>query len=457
MGPRAWQEWNVNELTDNDNFDEISGFPVYKALLCNVAKVEGATETTRRQAHKTVTMCEPCLVHPQADRQTPKNRVYLDNAATTRIAHAVRDAMRPCFEVAQGNPSSIHGGGRDAAEAIAEARRSLAKLVNARPRRIIFTGSGSEANNMAIKGVALPLDAQGRHIITSSIEHPSVLQPGYFLENLGYRLTYLEVDQHGLIHPDTLQSALTNDTVLVSIMLANNEVGTIQPIRELCGIAHEHGALFHCDAVQAIGKITVDVQDLDVDMLTISGHKFYGPKGVGALFLKKGIRLEPLIHGGKQESGFRAGTENVPAIVGLGKAAELARGNLDAAERMRALRDRLEAGIRALIPQARLNGHRDRRLPSILNLTLPGLRGESIVVAMDLYGIALSSGSACKAGSPEPTHVLIAMGKSTEEAHCSVRFSLSHDLSETDIDDTVTALKHVLREMETTVRFLPCK
>jgi cysteine sulfinate desulfinase/cysteine desulfurase-like protein len=209
--------------------------------------------------------------------------------------------------------------------------------------------------------------------------------------------------------------------------------------------------------VQAAGKIEVDVEELGVDMLTVSGHKFHGPKGVGALFVKKGIDLEPLVHGGKQESGLRAGTENVPAIVGLGKAAELALHALERSEETRALRDRLETGIRGLIPEARLNGHPDRRLPNTLDLTLPGLRGESVVLAMDLHGVSLSSGSACKSGSPEPTHVLIAMGKTEEEAHCSVRFSLSHDITETDIDDAIAALKQVLTEMETTVRFLPCK
>jgi cysteine sulfinate desulfinase/cysteine desulfurase-like protein len=265
------------------------------------------------------------------------------------------------------------------------------------------------------------------------------------------------VDEHGLVHPEALQRALTDETVLVSIMLANNEVGTIQPIEELCAIAHQRGALFHCDAVQAIGKIKVDVEDLGIDMLTVSGHKFHGPKGVGALFIKWGIELEPLIHGGKQEGGLRAGTENVPAIVGLGKAAELALHSVEKSPKTRALCDRLEAGVRGLIPKARLNGHPEQRLPNILNLTLPGLRGESVVVAMDRYGVSLSSGSACKAGSPEPTHVLMAMGKTQEEAHCSVRFSLSHDITETDVDDTVAALRHVLAEMETTVRFLPCK
>ncbi len=240
-------------------------------------------------------------------------------------------------------------------------------------------------------------------------------------------------------------------------MLGNNEVGTIQPIKELCAVAHACGALFHCDAVQAVGKIEVDLQDLDVDLLTVSAHKFHGPKGVGALFVRKGVVLEPLIHGGKQESGLRGGTENVPAIVGMGKAAELALQGLQLADGMRQRRDRLEAGLRAQIPEAQLNGHPERRLPNILNLTLPGLRGESLVIAMDQHGISLSSGSACKSGSPEPTHVLIAMGKTARQAHCSVRFSLSIATTDQDIDFCVTALDRVLTEMENTVRFLPCK
>jgi cysteine desulfurase NifS len=457
VGPRAWQEWNVNELTDNSNFDEISGFPVYKALLCEVVKVQEGTDITRSQARNTVTMCEPCLLHPEAERKAAKQRIYLDNAATTRVADAVREAMLPYLGGSHGNPSSIHSVGRRARDAIEGARRQLAGLINARPRRIIFTGSGSEANNLALKGIARPHDGQGRHIVTSRIEHPCVLQTCSFLESLGYRVSYLDVDAQGFVHPEALRRELTGDTVLVSIMLANNEVGTIQPIKELCAIAHQHGALFHCDAVQAIGKIRVDVEDLGIDMLTVSGHKFHGPKGVGALFVRKGIELEPLIHGGKQEVGLRAGTENVPAIVGLGKAAELALQAVDRSPNTRALRDRLEAGVCGLIPEARLNGRREQRLPNMLNLTLPGLRGESVVVAMDLHGVSLSSGSACKSGSPEPTHVLLAMGKTAEEAHCSVRFSLSHDITETDIDETVAALKHVLTEMETTVRFLPCK
>ncbi|GAG10951.1 unnamed protein product, partial [marine sediment metagenome] len=249
----------------------------------------------------------------------------------------------------------------------------------------------------------------------------------------------------------------TNETILFTIMMANNEVGTILPIRELASVAHEKNVLFHTDAVQAIAKIKVDVEDLGVDLLSLSAHKFYGPKGVGALFVRKEVELEPVVHGGGQESGLRAGTHNVPAIVGLGEAAELAQHHLPKSEQKKKLRDKLERGIFKLIPDAKLNGHPENRLPNTLNVTLPGLRGESLVIAMDQHGIALSSGSACKSGSPEPTHVLIAMGKSEEDAHCSVRLSLSHSTTEKEIDETLHALSQVLEEMETTIRFLPCK
>jgi cysteine desulfurase NifS len=340
---------------------------------------------------------------------------------------------------------------------VENARRQVALLLNTRPRRIIFTGNGSESDNLAIKGVAYAYRERGNHIITTSIEHPAVLKTCAFLEKGGYRVTYLDVDKYGLVDLKSLKSAMTDDTILVSIMMANNEVGTIMPIRELAEVVHAKGILFHTDAVQAIAKIKVDVEDLGVDLLSVSAHKFYGPKGVGALYVKKGVMLEPVIHGGGQELGLRAGTQNVPAIVGLGKAAEIAQQMMQESENMEKLRDKLERGIRQLIPKARLNGHPEQRLPNTLNLTLPGLRGESLVIAMDQHGISLSSGSACKSGAPEPTHVLIAMGKTEDDAHCSVRLSLSHSTTEMEIDKTLHALAEVLKEMETTIRFLPCK
>ncbi len=457
VGPRAWREWNVNELTDITNYDEISGFPVYKALLCDVVKIEPGTDATRQTAGRQVTAGEPQLIMPQTSKRKIEKQIYLDNNATSQMAAEVRAAMTPYLETVHGNPSSIHGVGRDAREAMEKARRQVARLINARPRSIIFTGGGSEADNLALKGVAFAHRDNGNHIITTNIEHPAVLGTCAFLEKLGYRITYLEVDENGYLSPDKLKDDITDDTILVSIMMANNEVGTILPVKELCAIAHEKEIPFHTDAVQAVGKIKVDVEELGVDMLSISGHKFHAPKGVGALYVKKGVKLEPLIHGGKQESGIRAGTENVPAIVGLGKAAELAGQALRDSQEMKALRDKLEEGIRDMLPGAKLNGHPENRLPNTLNLTLPNLRGESIVVALDQRGISLSSGSACKSGSPKPTHVLIAMGKTEEQAHCAVRFSLSRENTEKDVDVTLSALAQVLEEMETTIRFLPCK
>ncbi len=456
VGSKAWREWNVNELTDLGNYDEVSGFPVYKALLCDVVKVEAGTAATRRTAALAAEACGPVALDASVVG-TPRRSIYLDNNATTRVADAVREAMLPFLDATHGNPSSIHGVGRDAREGMENARRQVARLINARPRRITFTGGGSEADNQALKGVAFANREKGDHIITSTIEHPAVLETCRFLERIGYRVSYLDVDEHGLVHPETLRGALTPETILVSVMMANNEVGTVQPISDLCAVAHEHGVPFHTDAVQAAGKIPIDVESLGVDLLTLSGHKFHGPKGVGVLFVRRGIELDPLIHGGKQEGGLRAGTENVPAIVGMGKAAELALRAAQDTEQLRRLRDRLESGIRELIPGATLNGAPERRLPNTLNLTLPGLRGESVVVALDQHDISLSSGSACKSGSPEPTHVLLAMGRHADDVHRSVRLSLSAETTERDVDDTVSALEQVLGEMETTVRFLPCK
>ncbi len=456
VGSEAWQKWNVNLLTDLNNYDEISGFPVYKSLLCEVVKVESATAATRRTAGSGVEACGPVVLESGTTAKLSR-RIYLDNNATTQVTSAVREAMLPYLTEALGNPSSIHGTGRDARTALDQARAQVARLINARPRRIVFTGGGSEADNLALKGIAFSMRDRGNHLITSTVEHPAVLQACRFLEAMDYEVTYLEVDEYGLIDPGQLEEAITDKTLLVSLMMANNEIGTIEPVKELCAIAQKRGVLFHTDAVQAAGKIPIDVEELGVDLLSLSAHKFHGPKGVGALYVRKGIRLEPLVHGGKQEGGMRGGTENVPAIVGMGKAAELARQSVRDAEELGRRRDRLEAGIRKLIPNAALNGHPELRLPNTLNLTLPGLRGESLVVALDQHGISLSSGSACKSGSPDPTHVLMAMGKTADEAHCAVRFSLAHETTEKDIDETITLLGRVLEELETTVRFLPCK
>ena len=456
VGPKAWQEWNVNELTDINNYDRISGFPVYKALLCDVQKVESGTDETCRAVNRQLLAARNNLANIQEARTKLTIRIYLDNNATTQVDDAVREAMIPYLSADTGNPSSIHEMGRVAREALETSRRHLSQLINAQPRRIVFTSGGSEADNLAIKGTAFALRDKGKHVITTNIEHPAVISTCQFLEKCGYRVTYLEVDENGWLEPTKLRHAIAADTILVTIMMANNEVGTILPIRELSSICREKGLLFHTDAAQAVGKIKVDIQELGVDILSISGHKLHAPKGIGALYVRKGIELEPLVHGGKQESGIRAGTENVPAIVGLGKAAELATYTLRDSDRIRVLRDKLEEGIRNLVPDASLNGHPENRLPNTLNLTLPGLRGESIVIALDQHGISLSSGSACKSGSPDPTHVLIAMGRTEEEAHCSVRFSLSRHTMEEDIDYTVSALAQVLKEKDM-VRLMPCK
>ena len=455
VGPTAWQDWNVNDLTDIDNYDEISGFPVYKALLCEVVRREAATVASRRSTQKTEASLEVSSAVSTAVKASSRV-IYLDNSATTQVADDVREAMLPYLSSAHGNPSSIHAIGRQAQTALAHARRQVAALVNARPRSIIFTSGGSEANNLALKGVAFARTKTG-HIVTTSIEHPAVLNTCRFLERLGYRVTYLEVDADGLVDPNMLYEALTADTFLVSVMMANNEVGTLQPIKALSEIVHDAGALFHTDAVQSAGKVGIDVGKLEVDLLSLSGHKFHGPKGTGALYVRPGVVLEPLVHGGSQEANLRAGTENVAGAIGMGLAAELALNTLVDADRVRQLRDRLEEGIRNLIPDAQLNGDRDSRLCNILNLSLPDLRGESVVVAMDHRGISLSSGSACKSGSPEPTHVLMAMGRSEAEAHCAVRFSLSRNTTENDINETIMALADVLDEMKTSVRFLSCK
>ncbi|MGD9142429.1 MAG: IscS subfamily cysteine desulfurase [Dehalococcoidia bacterium] len=453
VGPEAWREWNVNELTDLDNFDEISGFPVYKALLCEMVKVAPGNGKKRTAAPVREKSRDSLKI---AVTGKPRRQIYLDNNATTPVAHEVREAMLPYLGVDHGNPSSIHGPGRTARTAMEKARRQVASLINVSPRRIVFTGGGSEADNLAIKGAAYALRKKGNHIITTTVEHPAVLNTARFLEKTGFNVTYLAVNSFGCVDPEELRKAIIDDTILVSIMLANNETGTILPIGELCEITHEKGVIFHTDAVQAIGKIKVDVEELGVDLLSISGHKFHAPKGIGALYVVKGIELEPLIHGGQQESGFRAGTENMPSIVGLGKAAEMASQTWRNADKIRSLRDRLEDGIKELLPHAVLNGHPVDRLPNTLNMTLPELRGESIVIAMDQHGIALSSGSACKSGSPEPTHVLLAMGRTREEAHCSVRFSLAHDTTEQDIEETLKALGEVLQEKDA-VRLIPCK
>ena len=455
VGPKAWQDCNVNDLTDLDHYDPISGFPVYKSLLCEVSRVDGASTTGLRLE------TENAEDHPKARITLQDNQhrrlIYMDHNATTPMAQEVLKTVSRLNERYFGNPSSIYSSGNEARLIIESSRRMVAQFLNCSARRIVFTGGGSEADNLAIKGVAFANQLRGTHVITSTIEHPAVLLACDWLEKNGFTVTRLPVSKEGLINPSDLASAITPRTILVSIMMANNETGSIQPITELARLARQNGAIFHTDAVQAVGKIQVDVEQLGIDLLTLSGHKIRGPKGVGVLYVRKGVHLDPLIHGGKQEHGLRAGTENVPGIGGIGKAAELAARGLQGMDRVRLLRDRLEKAIKEMVPEAILNGPVVERLPNTLNMTLPGMRGESVVLAMDRLGVAISSGSACRAGSPDPSHALLAMGLTPEQAHCSIRFSLGADNNEDDVDQAVELLGKIIRETSAGVRFVPCR
>ena len=462
VGPDAWKNCNVNDLTDLDHYDPISGFPVYKSLLCDVVPVKASTRTkpgNRTTAGLSTAVASSSGVSAAREHSASKPQtdtaIYLDHNATTPIDREVVEAMLPYLNEKYGNPSSIHSVGGAAREALDGARRSVAQALNCTAKRVIFTGSGSEADNFALKGIAQA--AGGGHIITSAIEHPAILASCRSLERQGFEVTYLPVDGDGLVSPESLAAAIRSDTILVSIMLANNETGVIQPIADLAALARERDIVFHCDAVQALGKIPVDVEELGVDLLSVSGHKIHAPKGVGALFVRRGTGMTPLVNGGNQEGGQRAGTENVAAIVAFAKAAELAVKRLPDMERVAQLRDRLQQGIEGLVDEARVNGDHERRLPNTLNMTLPGLRGESLVLRLDRKGIALSSGSACKSGSPDPSHALIALGLTPEDAHCSVRFSLGQGNTHEEIELTLSALTDVIRESMTAIRFVPCR
>lgn len=450
LGPSEWREACINDLTDLKRFDPISGFPVYKALLCDIVK---AADGGREE----ITGAGEYTTDKGVERPAREKRIYLDNNATTPLSQEVKETMINYLDTF-GNPSSLYASGKEARMAVEDARRKIAHLINCTARRITFTGGGSEANNIALKGTAFTKRSSGKtHLITSAIEHPSVLKTCKWLEKNGFTVTYLPVDEDGRINPDDLRSALNDKTCLVTIMLANNETGVIQPIPELSGIAHEKGVLFHTDAVQAVGKIPVDVDDLNVDILTLSGHKIQGPKGVGVLYTREGVELEPLITGGHQERGLRAGTENVIGIAGMGKAAEIAVNHLSDRDRIKSMRDRLEQGIIEIISDAIVNGHPEKRLPNTLNVTIPNMRGESLVIALDERGVAVSSGSACTAGEPEPSHTLLAMGRSEKEAHCSLRFSLGETNTTEEIEETLQILNEIVNEQEAIVRFVSCR
>lgn len=374
-------------------------------------------------------------------------RIYLDHAATTPVSPAVLEAMLPCFTQVWGNASSVHAPGREAKRALEAARRQVAKALNAAvPQEIYFTAGGSESDNWAIKGAAFA--RKTGHIITTAIEHHAVLHTCQWLEKQGFAVTYLPVDAFGRVTAAQVESAIRPDTFLVSVMTANNEVGTLQPIAEIGALCRSRGILFHTDAVQAVGAIPVDVQAMQVDMLSLSGHKLHGPKGVGALYIRKGIHVDSLVHGGAQERGFRAGTENLPGIVGLGKAVEMAQANLaDSAVRMTALRDRLIHGLMACVPDTRLNGHPTDRLPNNVNLSFAGVEGEALLLRLDLAGVSGSSGSACTSGTLDPSHVLMAMGLSEAAAHGSLRLTLGADTTDADIDAVLEILPPIVEDL----------
>ena len=380
--------------------------------------------------------------------ETEKRTVYMDHSATTPMRCEVVDAMLPYFQEKFGNASSVHSFGREAHEAIEQSREKLAALIGARPDEVIFTGGGTESDNLAVVGAARAYEKKGRHLITSAVEHQAVLNTCGQLEKEGFEVTRLPVDADGLVDPEELRRSLRPDTSLVSVMLANNEVGVIEPVAELARIAREAGALFHTDAVQAMGKIPVDVEDLGVDLLTMSGHKFHGPKGVGALYRRKGTRLLPIMRGGHHERSMRPGTENVPGIVGLAAALEFAAAEQPGEhERLRGLRDRLQAGIIERIPDVQVNGHSDRRLPHLLNVSVLGIEGESMLLTLDVHGIAVSTGSACTSGTLEPSHVLTAMGIPAEIAHGSLRFSLGRMNTTEDVDYVLEVLPNVVARL----------
>lgn len=374
--------------------------------------------------------------------------IYLDNSATTPLKKEVLDAMMPYLTERFGNPSSIYHIGRTAKEAVENARKQVADAIGASPSEIYFTGCGSEADNWAIKGIAQAKEKKGKHIISSAIEHHAVLHTLNYLEKHGFEVTYLPVDEFGKISLTDLETAIRPDTILITVMMANNEVGTIQPIREIGEIAKEHKIAFHTDAVQAVGSIPVNVGDLNVDMLSLSGHKFGGPKGVGALYIRNGLRPEIFMHGGAQERARRAGTENVASIVGLGKAITLATTNLpEKIEKISALRNYLIESIMKEIPHVKLNGHPTDRLPGNANFSFHFIEGESLLLMLDLNGIAASSGSACTSGSLDPSHVLLAMGLKHEIAHGSLRLSIGEINTKEEIDKVIRLLPEIVQKL----------
>ncbi|MFA4906013.1 MAG: cysteine desulfurase NifS [Candidatus Margulisiibacteriota bacterium] len=369
-------------------------------------------------------------------------KVYLDNAATTPAHPDVVLAMQPYFSEKFGNPSSIHTFGQETRAAIEKAREQVAGLISGAAEEIVFTSGGTESDNFALEGVAFANEGKGKHIITSKIEHHAVLECCEFLRKRGFEITYLPVDQYGLVDPQEVKKAITDKTILVSIMHANNEIGTVEPIAEIAKIVKEKGIYFHTDAVQTTGHLPINVKDLGVDLLSLSAHKFYGPKGVGALYIKKGTKMVSFLHGGGQERGRRASTENVPGIVGLGAACKLAQ-----VSQVAPLRDKLMQGVLSRIPETRLNGHPTLRLPNNLNVSIKYVEGESLLLNLDMQGIAASTGSACTSGSLDPSHVLLAIGLPHEEAHGSLRFTLGSATTEDDINYVLETLPPIVEKL----------
>ena len=377
-----------------------------------------------------------------------KTKIYLDNAATTRTAQEVVDAMIPYFTENYGNPSSIYELGQRSKEAITTAREQIAEVIGAKPEEIYFTAGGSEADNWSLKAACEAYEKKGKHIITTKIEHHAILHTCEYLEKKGVEVTYLDVDENGLVDLDALQKAIRPDTILISIMFAKNEIGTIEPVKEIGMIAKEHGILFHTDAVQAFGQVPIDVDDMHIDMLSSSAHKINGPKGIGFLYIRKGVKIRSFVHGGAQERKRRAGTENVPAIVGYGVAAKRAADTMEErTARERQLRDDFIKRVEKEIPYVKLNGHPDKRLPNNINFSFRFIEGESLLIMLDMKGIAGSSGSACTSGSLDPSHVLLAIGLPHEIAHGSLRLSLGEDTTKEDLDYTLEQIKEIIQKL----------
>ena len=376
------------------------------------------------------------------------DRIYMDYAATAPVLPEVLNAMLPFFISGFGNPSGIHANGRETRKAVEHARRQTAKVLGAESREIFFTSGGSESNNLAVQGTAFALREKGNHIITSQIEHPSVLNTCRWLEKHGFRITYLPVDPDGTVDPESIRETISPDTILVSVMTANNEIGTVQPVARIGEICREKGVVFHTDAVQAVGMLKTDVREMNADLLSLSAHKFHGPKGTGALYIRTGVRVDPVIHGGSQERGLRAGTENVPGIVGLGKAIETAESEREEnAAHIRELRDLLISRIAGNIPGARLNGHSERRLPNNCHFSFSGIESEALVLRMDLAGVSVSGGSACTSGSMEPSHVLQAIGLKDGMLRGSIRLTLGRETTRDEIEKTAQLLTEIVDDL----------